>query len=101
MRSGHDICRRYSPRSGLVRQPELDGLTTEGTSFINQPPHVSGNNEGEIMTEFERLLVTALTEQNQQVDALTEQVGDLVSGQATLAEHIQRLREQLRPYGIY
>lgn len=53
------------------------------------------------MTEFERLLVTALTEQNQQVDALTEQVGDLVSEQATLAEHIQRLREQLRPYGIY
>lgn len=37
MRSGHDSRRRYSPHSGLVRQPELDGLPTEGTAFINQP----------------------------------------------------------------
>ena len=52
------------------------------------------------MTEVEQLLITALTQQQEHVDALTEQVGDLVSEQATLAEHIQRLREQLRPYGI-
>jgi hypothetical protein len=51
------------------------------------------------MTELEQLLIAALTKQHEHVDALIEQVGDLVSEQATMAEQLMRLREQLRPYG--
>ena len=52
------------------------------------------------MTELEQLLITALTKQNDHVNALTEQVEDLISEQTTLAEHVQRLSEQLRAFGI-
>ncbi len=50
------------------------------------------------MTELERMLVTALTKQNEHVNALTERLEDLLNEHDSLAEHVQRLSELLRGY---
>ena len=79
---------------------DMDGPTL--SDLTNQPSrHQRRTSTERIMTELEQLLITALAKQNEQVDAIIEQVGDLVTEQATMAEHVQRMRDQLRPHGIY